>query len=81
MTELGVVLEQLKKERKRLAGELRQLDQAIKALTKVSFGGEQGGAGSRRAKRSLSAAARQRIAAAQKARWAKFRAANKRKVA
>jgi hypothetical protein len=76
-----VVLEQLKKERKRLVGELRQLDQAIRALAKVSVSGRQAGVGSRPAKRALSAAARKRIAAAQRARWAKFRAAKKRNVA
>ena len=76
MTELGAILEQLKQERRRLVVELRQLDQAIKALTKVVVTvRKQGGGANRRAIRHISAAARKRIAAAQRARWAKFRAA------
>jgi hypothetical protein len=68
MTELGAVLEQLKQERARTEGELRQLQEAIDALNEVA---------KRRAttspKNRLSAAARERIAAAQRARWAKVR--------
>jgi hypothetical protein len=81
MTELGVMLEQLKQERRQLVGELGQLDQAIKALTNlaVTVRKQRGGANGR-ATRHISAAARKRIAAAQKARWAKFRA-SKRKLA
>lgn len=81
MSDLGAVLEQLQQERSRLGAELRQVDQAIRALTKGGIkSGSKGGLGRRRAPRAMSAAARKRIAAAQRARWAKFRAA-KRKTA
>ena len=66
MTELSAVLAQLKKERDRL-------DRAIAALSGVAAGVHRGVSG----KRKLSAAARQRIANAQRARWAKFRAKKK----
>lgn len=59
MTGLGAVLAQLENEREKL-------DRAIEALS--SFAGKSGGSGGRR---KLSAAARERIAAAQRARWAK----------
>lgn len=63
MTDLDAVLEQLKEER-------AKLDRAIAALS---------GVGSKSAKvnrgrRNLSVAARKRIAAAQRARWAKWKA-------
>jgi hypothetical protein len=74
MSELGAVLGQLKQERSRVAAELRQLDQAIQALSKVAGGSL--GAG-KRVKRTMSFAARKRIAAAQRARWAKFHASHK----
>jgi hypothetical protein len=61
MTDLGAVVAQLKAER-------AKLDKAILALSGVA--GKSGGGGRRR----LSAAARARIAAAQRARWAKFKA-------
>jgi hypothetical protein len=63
MADLGAVLEQLKAER-------TKLDKAIEALSSVA--GKSGGGGG--GKRRLSAAARARIAAAQRARWAKFKA-------
>lgn len=80
MNDLRVVLEQLKRKRKILVGELKQLDHAIRALSRLGIRSEQRGEG-HVSKRNLSAAARKRIAAAQKARWAKFRAANKRRAA
>ena len=63
MTDLGAVLEQLKEER-------AKLDRAIAALSGLAGGKASKG---RRGKRTLSVAARKRIAAAQRARWAKFR--------
>jgi hypothetical protein len=63
MTDLGAVLEQLKEERDKL-------DRAIAALNGV--GGKR--SNRTRRKRILSAAARAKIAAAQRARWAKFKA-------
>jgi len=61
MADLAAILAQLKEER-------AKLDEAIAALSGVA--GKSGGGGKRR----LSAAARARIAAAQRARWAKFKA-------
>ena len=63
MTDLGAVLEQLRQER-------AKLDKAIEALSGVA--GNHSGKPAR-AKRILSPAARRRIAAAQRARWAKFK--------
>ena len=62
MADLSAVLEHLKAER-------AKLDKAIAALSGLA-GKSSGGGGSRR----LSAAARAKIAAAQRARWAKFKA-------
>jgi hypothetical protein len=59
MTDLGVVLAQLKTER-------TKLDRAIAALTGITGGGN--------GKRTLSLEARRKIAAAQRARWAKVKA-------
>lgn len=64
MADLGAIVVQLKAERARL-------DKAIEALSGVS--GKPGGGGTRK----LSAAARARIAAAQRARWAKFKVKKK----
>jgi hypothetical protein len=74
MSELGAVLGQLKQERVRVAAELRQLDQAIQALSKVT--GRNPRSGNRTGHR-MSIAARKRIAAAQRVRWAKFHASRK----
>jgi hypothetical protein len=62
MTDLGTIVAQLKKERDKL-------DKAIAALSGIT-----GGGGGGRGRRKLSASARERIAAAQRARWAKFKA-------
>ena len=61
MTDLDAVLATLKQERDKL-------DRAIAVLSGLT--GNSGGGGGRR---KLSAAARERIAAAQRARWAKFK--------
>jgi len=66
MAHLGAVLAQLKAER-------AKLDKAIEALSGVA-GKSSAGRGTRR----LSPAARERIAAAQRARWAKFKAKKRR---
>jgi hypothetical protein len=73
MADLDAVLEQLKKERERAVGELRQLEKVIAGLSKVTAGSS-GSSSGKRMKRQLSAAARERIAAAQRVRWAKVRA-------
>ena len=67
MANLAGVVQQLREERDRAAKTVEQLDAALAALTGVSGKGR--GTGSH-----LSAAARARIAAAQRARWAKVRA-------
>jgi ABC-type transporter Mla subunit MlaD len=69
MNNLGAVLQQLKQERSRL-------DKAITALSEVTGSGNASMEGNR-PKRQLSVAARKRIAAAQRARWAKVRAGKK----
>jgi hypothetical protein len=63
MTDLGAVLELLRAER-------AKLDRAIAALSGV-VGGKAGAI--KRRKRTLSVAGRKRIAAAQRARWAKLK--------
>ena len=67
---LAVLLRQLRKERGRTQAELDGIGAALSAL------GSPNGSfkGVRTRKRHLSAAARRRIAAAQKARWAKWKA-------
>jgi cell division protein FtsB len=65
----------LKAETKQLEQELKQLRSAITALQGASNNGR--GITARLYGRTLSASARRRIAAAQKARWAKWRAKRK----
>ena len=64
MANLTSVLSQLKQERTRLAAQLESLNNAITALN---------GTGKRTGSRTMSAAGRARIAAAQRARWAKLK--------
>jgi hypothetical protein len=66
MANLAGVVQQLRKERDQASRTVEQLDAALAALTGVS--GKVTGT-----RRHLSAAARARIAAAQRARWAKVR--------
>lgn len=61
-------------EQKTLQSQLKQVEAAISALRLVS---QNGASGSDRPKRFLSVAARRRIAAAQRARWAKYKAQKK----
>jgi hypothetical protein len=67
------VVSQLQKERTRLEDELHRVTDALKAFGKVYLRGRKPS----RKKRTISAAGRKRIAAAQRARWAKVRAAKK----
>jgi hypothetical protein len=62
------IISQLKEERAKIAGQLNALDTAITAL-----GGLDGRGGSRGPRR-MSASARAKISAAQKARWQKQKA-------
>jgi hypothetical protein len=66
------VIKQLQAQRKQTERELEKLNLAIRVLS--SLGGVQGTV---RRKPKFSAAARARIAAAQRARWAKLKAAQK----
>jgi hypothetical protein len=65
---------QLEKERRRLEDELHRVTAALTAFGKVYLQGSKPKAAlATRKKRTISAAGRKRIAAAQKARWAKVR--------
>jgi len=83
MSNLTQVVQRLKQERHQLQERIEQLDEALKALT--GLGGVRGKARRRGPaqapgkRRTLSAAARKRIAAAQRARWAKWKAAKRSK--
>ena len=67
------VVSQLQKERTRLEDELHRVTAALTAFGKVYLRGSK----ANRTKRTISAAGRKRIAAAQRARWAKVRASKK----
>ncbi len=74
MTNLTGVVRQLQKERQRVHGEMERLNAALAALGSLGgLGGKSKGSGAPKARRSMSAAARKTIAAAQRARWAKWR--------
>ena len=83
MTNLATVVQQLKKERSQSQKRIEQLDQALKALTGVSTmrttTGRRRGVAASSKPRTMSVAARKRIAAAQRARWEKWKAAQKSK--
>jgi len=64
MTNLTSVLKYLEQERNRLGAQLERLNHALSVLI---------GTSNHRARRTISTAGRARIAAAQRARWAKFR--------
>ena len=81
MLNLSKVVRQLKDEREQTRAKLDQLDAALKVLGGVGLGGREV-AGKRSAsgnRKPLTAAARKRIAVAQRARWAKWKAAQKKK--
>ena len=72
------VISELQKERKRLEDQLHRVSAALNAFGNVYMHGSRPKAASAiRKKRTISAAGRKRIAAAQRARWAKIRAAKK----
>ena len=76
MLKLSSALKELRKQRQSLVSELSRLDVAIGALARME-GTAGGRAISSVARRPLSAAARRRIAQAQKVRWAAWRAKQK----
>lgn len=79
MSNLDKVVLQLRKERDEVQKRVEQLDQALAALGSVdgSHTKGRGRQSSGRKPRTMSAAARKRIAAAQRARWAKWKAAKR----
>ena len=84
MMKLANVVQQLRKERDPAQKRIAQLDEALKALTGLDgvrkiTGGPGRGHTSARKPRTMSSEARKRIAAAQRARWAKWKAAQRRK--
>ena len=70
---LAGVVQQLRKDRDQAARTVEQLNAALAALDGDSYGRRTG------ARRKISAAGRARIAAAQRARWAKVRGTGKQK--
>jgi hypothetical protein len=83
MANITRALKELQEQRSVTARKLKTLDEAISVLGKIS--GRHGRALvvslKARARRPLSAKARRRIAAAQRARWAKWRARQAKKAA
>jgi hypothetical protein len=75
MANLTGTLSQLRDQRRMAQRQVEKLDEAIAAIEGLV--GKSGNSSSPR-KRVLSAAGRRRIALAQKARWAKFKAQQKR---
>jgi len=73
MGNLSGVIKQLNGERKRLEDELHRVTAALTAFGRVYLHGTKPKAIVTRKKRTISAAGRRRIAAAQRARWAKVR--------
>jgi hypothetical protein len=76
MANLSAVMKQLRNERERIARELERLNNGIAALDHIGTRATRGRRAprGRRGRRRFSAAARARMAAAQRARWAKLKA-------
>jgi len=73
---LSGVVQQLRKERERAKKQIEKIEHALAALGSLNSRGRRRGK-----RRTLSAAARKKIAAAQRARWAEVRAKIKAKKA
>jgi hypothetical protein len=73
MGNVSVIVKQLKKERDKVENQLSGLNAALAAFVGTYYGN----GGKPRKKRTMSAAGRKRIAAAQRARWAKIKAKKK----
>jgi hypothetical protein len=67
MANVPSIVKQLKRERDRVERQLRGLNPAVSAFAGVYGGGQT------KKRRKMSARSRAKIAAAQRARWAKFR--------
>jgi hypothetical protein len=76
-TLIETVVNQLRHERARLENELHRVTAALTSFGTAFMQGSKRAPVVARKKRTISAAGRKRIAAAQKARWAKVRAAKK----
>ena len=81
MANLGEMVKELTQERSRMAGEVRTLDKAISVLRKLTKGTRLALVTGGRKRRTMSAAGRRKIAAAQKARWAMWKATQAKKAA
>ena len=83
MTNLGYVVQQLRRERVQTQKRIEQLDQALEALTGVNTvrgtRRRSGGVSNFRETENDVSCSTKRIAAAQRARWAKWKAAQQRK--
>ena len=73
MTNITETVKVLGQERSRMAGQVSRLDDAISVLRKLK-GSTLSVIGKSAKKRTMSAAGRRKIAAAQRARWAKWKA-------
>jgi len=71
MADLNSVVAQLRQERSRVQQDLDRLDRALQALGTHNVGSSQSTGSRGGGKRTMSAEARARIAAAQRARWAR----------
>lgn len=80
MTKLDVALQELREERTRAQDELDRLNQAIAHIEALNTTAGSTTPKRGRAKRSLSAQARRRIAEAQRKRWAKVKGASKKRI-
>ena len=80
MTNIAETVKVLGQERSRMAGQVRRLDDAISVLRKLK-GSSLSVIGKSAKKRTMSAAGRRKIAAAQRERWAKWKTRQMKKAA
>jgi hypothetical protein len=73
MANLDNVLQQLREEHKQALGAVEKLQQAISTIESLNGGSAGTTVNGGRPRKTMSAAARRRIAQAQRARWAKLR--------
>ena len=81
MANLAKVVAQLRQQRDQAQKQVEQLNEALAALSSLDGSGARSRISRRSGikRRTMSAEARKRIAAAQRARWAKWKAAHKKK--
>ena len=79
MPKLSGLVTELRTERDRAQKEVEQLNAALAALGSLGHGGARSRGRAIKKRRPMSAAARKRIAAAQRARWAKWKSARRNK--